>query len=128
MKGVIPCSLTLVLLILCPQSSTAAEEKTAGHYYREQEVESFIPCGSDNAFWLMGEQKVLQPLRDQLRKLNEHQQDAPRPLYVEVTGHFEDNANSDGIAADYDGLYRIESVLTSRPDSPSTCPVLVMDD
>ncbi|MCH7373213.1 hypothetical protein [Aeromonas sp. MR16] len=128
MKGLIPCSLALVLLIICSQSSAAAEEKTTGHDYREQEIESFIPCDADNAFWIQGENKVLQSLRDKLSKRDESHPASPQPLYVEVTGHFEDNPNTEGRTADYDGLYRIESVLASRPDSPAGCPLLVMDD
>lgn len=125
MKGHMFWSITLALVIGGQLAPAFAEEKTAGHYYREGELESFIPCGSDNAFWVQGEKKVLQPLRDKLSGLHS---DSPRPLYVELTGHFEDNPNSEGISADYDGLYRIESVLTSSPDSPPACPVLVMDD
>ncbi|MGY3943708.1 hypothetical protein [Aeromonas tecta] len=128
MKGLTFWSIALVLAIGGQQAPAFAEEKTAGHYYREGDLESFIPCGSDNAFWMKGETKVLQPLRDKLSKLNELHADSPRPLYVEVSGHFEDNANSEGVSADYDGLYRIESVLSSSPDSPASCPVLVMDD
>lgn len=128
MKGLIPCSLTLVLLIFGPQPSAVAEEKASGHYYREGEVDVFIPCGSDNAFWMQGESKVLQSLRDKLGKLDESHPASPQPLYVEVTGHFEDNPNTEGRTADYDGLYRIESVLASRADSPAGCPLLVMDD
>ncbi|MBV7597873.1 Uncharacterised protein [Aeromonas encheleia] len=123
MKGLIPWSFALLLSVGSLLLPAFAEEKATGHYYWEREVESFIPCGSDNAFWVLGEKSVLQPLRDKVSKLGDHQ-----PIYVEVTGHFEDNADSEGAAADYDGLYRIESVIASTPDSPATCPVLVMGD
>ncbi|MGY3900943.1 hypothetical protein ACW5XF_00505 [Aeromonas lusitana] len=127
-KGLTPWSFILILLLGGYLLPAAAEEKTTGHYYREGDVDVFIPCGSDNAFWIQGEKSVLQPLQNALSKLNDAHPDSPRPLYVEITGHFEDNANSEGMAADYDGLYRIESVLANRADSPATCPVLVEND
>lgn len=128
MKGLTPWSFLLLLLLGGQLLPAVAEDKATGHYYREGEVDVFIPCGSDNAFWVKGEEKVLQPLRDKLGKLDVLNADSPHPLYVELTGHFEDNPNNEGIAADYDGIYLIESVLASHPDSPAGCPLLVGDD
>lgn len=134
MKGPIPCSFMLAVLLVGQPVTAATEEKAAGHYYRDSEVEFFVPCGSDNAFWVVGEEKVLQPLRSKMSELSKQSDMSaphptpPRPLYVEVTGHFEDNPNDEGITADYDGIYRIGAVLGSSPDSPAGCPVLVEDD
>lgn len=62
MKGPIPCSFMLAVLLFGQPVTAATEEKATGHYYRDSEVEFFVPCGSDNAFWVAGEEKVLQPL------------------------------------------------------------------
>lgn len=128
MKGLTPWSFILILVLGGQLPPTVAEEKTTGHYYREGDIDVFIPCGSDNAFWVKGEGKVLRPLRDKSARLNALEADSPLPLYVELTGHFEDNPNNEGMTADYDGIYLIESVLISSPDSPASCPLLVMDD
>lgn len=103
-----------------------AEERAAGHYYLDADIAFFIPCGSDNPFLLVGTDKVLQPLQRLWDKLSASS--PSRPLYVEVTGHFEENPDAEGRAADFDGLYRIESVLTTHADSPANCPVLEGDD
>lgn len=129
MKRAVPWWFMLIFLLAALQPVTGlCEEKSSGHVYLDDEIPVFIPCGSDNAFLLMGPEKVLHSLQGQWRTLNGRQPAPPRPLYVDLTGHFEENPDAEGRSADFDGLYRIASVLLSQTESPATCPVLVVED
>jgi hypothetical protein len=91
-----------------------------GHYYWGHEVETFHPCGSKQAFWVVGDATLLQPLRDQAAKVLEAQGKPYLPIYVEVSAVVEGKAK-DGFAADYDGVYRVTAVHVVNSSSPADC-------
>ena len=88
-----------------------------GHYTWGHEVESFRPCGSAQAFWVVGDAALLQPLRDKAMTMGKPYV----PIYVEASGVGEAKA-SDGFAADYDGVYRFTAVQVADSASPVGCP------
>ncbi|WP_349922224.1 hypothetical protein [Aeromonas veronii] len=128
MKVVISWWFMLIFILSAMQPVVVfAEEKSSGHVYLDDNMPVFLPCGSDNAFLLIGPDKLLQSLQQQWHQLNAQRSTSPRPLYVEMTGHFEENPDAEGRSADFDGRYRGESLLRSQAESPATCPVLVVE-
>jgi hypothetical protein len=102
-------------LIAC----TSAEAKPIrGLYFWGHEVETFHPCGSDKAYWVVGEESLLQPLRDKAKEASAAR--PYQPIYVEVVVVPEGKA-TDGFAADYDGVYRFKSVATVSYSPPPGC-------
>lgn len=91
-----------------------------GHYYWGHEVRTFHPCGSDQAFWVVGEAALLQPLRDKAASVSQAQGKPYVPIYVEASGVVEEKA-TDGFAADYDGVYRFTAVQVADSISPADC-------
>jgi hypothetical protein len=91
-----------------------------GHYYWGHEVETFHPCGSKQAFWVVGDASLLQPLREKSAQVSKAQGKPYLPIYVEVSAVTEGKAK-DGFAADYDGVYRFTAVQVSDTFSPTDC-------
>jgi hypothetical protein len=103
-------------------SAGAGTPPLRGHYYWGHEVEAFHPCGSKQAFWVVGDAALLQPLRDKVTKVSHDQGKPYVPIYVEASGVVEKKA-TDGFAADYDGVYRITAVQVVDSISPPDCQV-----
>ena len=91
-----------------------------GHYSWGHEVRSFRPCGSDQAFWVVGDAAVLEPLREKAASVSQAQGRPYVPIYVEASGVVEGKA-TDGFAADYDGVYRFTAVQVADSSSPADC-------
>ena len=91
-----------------------------GNYYWGHEVETFHPCGSEKAFWVIGPDAVLQPLRNEVKKQGAAAGEPYRPIYVEIVATLEEKPG-DGFAADYDGVYRVTSVKKSSAVAPPNC-------
>lgn len=97
---------------------SAEAKPIRGLYFWGHEVETFHPCGTDKAYWIVGEESLLEPLRDKAKQASatRHYQ----PIYVEIVAVSEGKA-TDGFAADYDGVYRLKSVATVSSSAPSGC-------
>lgn len=119
-----PLSRAALIAALIFSSSSCASVKGAvvyrGNYYWGHEVETFDPCGSEQSFWVIGSDAVLQPLREETKKLSTTRGKPYQPIYVEIIAVSEGKAE-DGFAADYDGVYRITSVKISSASIPSDC-------
>jgi hypothetical protein len=93
-----------------------------GRYYWGVEVESFHPCNSSKAYWVVGEESLLKPLRDQIDKLRT--MDKPYPwIFVEVMGEVDSISEREGFAEDYDGLFRLLKVAGVSNVAPKDCPM-----
>ena len=104
-----------------PTASAPAEANAKafrGLYFWGHEVETFHPCGSDKAYWVVGEEPLLQPLRNKAKEASAAQ--PYQPIYVEVVVVSEGKA-TDGFAADYDGVYRFMSIATVSYSAPPGC-------
>jgi uncharacterized protein YecT (DUF1311 family) len=88
-----------------------------GHYAFGHEVESFQPCGSGLAYWVVGSSDVL----DLLHSEHAARVDEPyEPVYAALRAVSQPPA-SDGFAADYDGLIRVTEVVDVRTRSTQDC-------
>lgn len=88
-----------------------------GVYTFGAEVETFRPCGDSLTYWVT----TSPPMWDHLRDL--HQSLTTKPyqgIYVAVQGMPTDGER-DGFAADYDGLFRIDTVYRSSATIPASC-------
>jgi hypothetical protein len=110
----IACS---VILTAC---ANAEPMQLRGYYYWGHEVETFHPCNSQQEFWVVGKDLLLQPLRDKATELSRVRGQPYQPVYVETSGVPEGKA-SDGFAADYDGVYRFTAVRTVAVSGPPGC-------
>ncbi len=101
-----------------PVCARADSERIEGLYYFGLEVETLHPCGNEGAFWVVGEDALLQPLREMAAGASKAK--PYQPIYVSVSAGFEGKAN-DGFAADYDGVYRITAVHEASASVPPDC-------
>ena len=98
----------------------AEPARLRGRYTWGAEVETLQPCGSEQTYWLAGDTAQLQPLRDRARAIAQSSGKPYTPIYVEVAAA-RDEAQPDGFAADYDGVYRLQSVLGVADTLPVEC-------
>jgi hypothetical protein len=110
--------LSVVVVTSC--ASVGEASVLRGRYYWGAEVESLQLCGSNKEYWVIGEEAVLQQLRDAAGKLQEERSQPYQPVYVEVDAVAEAKAD-DGFAADYDGVYRLMSVKGISVSVPLDC-------
>ena len=115
-----PKNLIIAALALALSGCASNSGTLRGLYYWGHEVETFHPCGSVQEFWVVGENSLLQPLRDETTKLSQLKGQPYQPIYVEVTAVSEGRAD-DGFAADYDGVYRFSAVHNVAVVSPPGC-------
>ena len=101
----------LALILSVAQTSWAIEAQHRGRFYWGHEVQSFRPCGSKKAYWVRGEEKTLQPLRDRTEKLRERRGKPYQPVYIEALGKIDTKSKREGFAADYDGLFKLRKVV-----------------
>ena len=83
-------------------------------------MQSFQPCGSDKAYWVVGDASVVAPLKERSGRLAATKSAPYQPLYIEAVIVLEPPA-TDGFAADYDGVARIISVEATADASPEGC-------
>jgi hypothetical protein len=110
----------VALVVLTSSCAGTGSTQLRGHYYWGHEVETFHPCRSKQAFWVVGDAALLQPLRDQAMGVSRAMGKPYLPIYVEVSGVAEGKAK-DGFAADYDGVYRFTAVHVANSVSPAGC-------
>ena len=102
-------------------SSLAADDVQRGRYYYDPEVETFHPCGSKRAYWVVGNKATLQPLRERTAKLREARRKPYQPVYIEAAGRIDTVSRREGFAMDYDGLFRLRKVLLASSVVPKGC-------
>jgi hypothetical protein len=100
--------------------ASAGSSQLRGRYYWGNEVETLHPCGSEQSFWIVGDNSLLQPLHDKVTALSQANGQPYQPIYIEASGRSEGKA-SDGFAADYDGVYRLTAVQIASDSAPSGC-------
>jgi putative lipoprotein len=101
--------------------SCAPDTKFRGRFYWGHEVRSIQPCGSRSAYWVRGDDKTLQPLRERAERLRAQQGKPYPPLYVEVVGEIQTNSATEGFARDYDGLFNLREVKSVSDVVPREC-------
>lgn len=115
--------MTLLITSVAACASVSGTQNMRGIYYWGGEVESFSPCGSDQSFWVVGSERILQALRLESMRLSRERSEAFQPVYVEAIV-IEEAKAEDGFAADYDGVYRFTSIKTFSSSTPSDCQML----
>ncbi|SRR6266436_271175 len=114
---------TVLTVVLCFAGTVwAADTATRGRYYYGAEVESFHPCGSQNAYWVVGEEQMLKPLRDRTDKLRKPHGAYP-PIYVEFIGEVNEQEEREGFAESYDALFHLRQVVRVLNTVPKDCPL-----
>lgn len=111
----------LVAALCLAGSSCAGDVVHRGRYYYDPEVESFHPCGSKSAYWVVGNKTALQPLRARTAALREARRKPYQPVYIEATGEVDAVTTRDGFAKDYDGLFRLREVRLASDEVPKSC-------
>jgi hypothetical protein len=91
-----------------------------GFYKWGNEIESFTPCGSSKTYWVEADPALLQQLRGSSASYSSAVNQAYQPIYVEVSGTLESGI-PDGLAADYDGVYRFTEVHSISQSAPVGC-------
>ena len=114
--------IALAFLMLLAAPGFAAETATRGRYYYGAEVESFHPCGSNKAYWVVGEEEMLKPLRDRTDQLRKPHRAYP-PIYVEFFGEVDEKAKREGFAEDYDALFHVRKIVRVSNIAPKDCPM-----
>jgi len=99
----------------------ASDSTLRGRFYWGHEVESFQPCGSKKAYWVKGDKKVLQPLRDRAERLRQQRGKPYQPIYVEAVGAIDTKSKREGFAKDYQGLFHLRKVARVSNVVPKEC-------
>ena len=88
-----------------------------GRYVWGAEVESLRPCGDSLTYWVTAAEPVGRKLRAEHQALTT---EPYQPVFVRVLGALSDEPR-DGFALDYDGLFRIDSVVSVSAAIPAAC-------
>src|SRR5687767_10321767 len=111
----------LVSLVLISLAVAAnAQYELSGVYFYGGEVESFYPCGTDQALWVVASQGELTQARAAADQLRSAQQPYP-PLFLEIVGRDEGKDASGGFAEAYDGVFRVSAVRSVSKNIPASC-------
>jgi hypothetical protein len=119
-------SFAIVLFAACSPASRESAERAEpvegapvieGRYVWGAEVESFRPCGDSLTYWVAAAEPVWQQLRAEHQALTS---EPYQPVFVRVHGSPSDEPR-DGFALDYDGLFRIDSVVSVSATIPAAC-------
>jgi hypothetical protein len=109
-------------LMLCAAASAwAADGTLRGRYYFGHEVESFRPCSSKKAYWVRGDDRTLQPLRERAERLREKRGKPYQPVYIQAAGALDTKSTREGFARDYDGLAHLRKVSRVSDVVPKAC-------
>ncbi len=114
MKLAIFCSIAIVSV-----GAIASPPEWEGLYTYGHEVNSFIPCGSHQDYWVTSSPETARQLRDFVRQ---HTTEIYQPVYLRFRGQVSAE-KGDGFAADYDGLMHIQEVITLSEYAPVHCIV-----
>ena len=99
----------------------ASDSTLRGRFYWGHEVRSFQPCGSKKAYWVLGEDKVLEPLRKRSEKLRERHGKPYPPIYIEAMGIVDTESKREGFAKDYPGVFHLHEVRRVSNVVPKRC-------
>ena len=111
---------SLFCFLLC-LSACASDTPLRGRLYWGHEARSFQPCGSKSAYWVRGDEKTLQALRERAERLRA-QKGKPYPtLYVEALGEIDTQSKRDGFAQDYDGVLQLRELTRVSEVVPLEC-------
>ena len=110
-------SVLVIALGICGCQSQAL----VGRYIWGHEVRSFAPCGTAKAYWVVGPETVLAPLRAQSDALRLKESTPYPPLYLEAVGTIDVNGPRDGFAEQYDGIVKLSKVVRVSEDIPNRC-------
>jgi hypothetical protein len=111
----------LTLMLGVAGTTWASDSTLRGRFYWGHEVESFQPCGSKKAYWVKGDKKVLQPLRDRTERLREQRGKPYQPIYVEAVGTIDTKSKREGFAEDYQGHFHLRKVARVSNVVPKVC-------
>jgi hypothetical protein len=111
----------VTLMLGVAGSAVAGDGALRGRFYWGHEVESFQPCGSKKAYWVKGDKKVLQPLRERTERLREQRGKPYQPIYVEAVGAIDTKSRREGFAGDYHGLFHLRKVARASNVVPKDC-------
>lgn len=98
-------------------AARAPDDLVEGRYVWGGEVETFRKCGDSLTFWAV----VNDSIRSRLRAA--HQALTTRPyqaIFLQARGRPTDGERGE-FSRDYDGLFRIDSVLATSATIPTTC-------
>ncbi|MEM8767937.1 MAG: hypothetical protein AAGE43_10860 [Pseudomonadota bacterium] len=104
----------LIFLAVTACGDPSAER---GLYYYGGEVNVVCPCGGDSCYWVRGAAAVLDPMK---RFVLKNAATPYQPMYLQYRGEALKETPV-GFAANYDGLYRIDSVLAIDSTLPADC-------
>ena len=112
---------TFAAIMLCTAAGSVPAQATNGVYFYGHETESFYPCRSDKAYWVVGSQRALRTLRRKVDQLRTSEQPYP-PLFVQVVGRNEGkDITSGGFAEEYDAVFRVDRVQQLSARVPQSC-------
>lgn len=80
-------------------------------------VQTFIPCGSKNVYWIQADQESLDAFQVAITEFTDEPYE---PFVAEIYGRLSDETG-DGFAADYDGQVFVEGVVELAPASELDC-------
>jgi hypothetical protein len=105
-----------VTLIACVEDPVGSLD-WHGAYRWGHEVNSLCPCGTGKCYWVRADTGT----RVQLRSYVEQHTRAPyQPVYLRMRGRLLDEPRQ-GFARDYDGLIRVEQLISLQETVPVRC-------
>lgn len=111
----------ILIMVLILDSACTSERVYEGIYTWGAEVETFSPCGTGKDWWVITEETLSHQLSSAHRNLTSEPYEG---IYVRVIGFYAGPADEDTagyFATQYEGLFRINKVLSIRKQSASDC-------
>jgi hypothetical protein len=111
-------NLIAICIILFAVNASAQDGNYKGKYSWGEGVDTFQPCGSQKIYWVShGWGSINSDLNGFYRK---HTTKPYQAIYIEFRGHFH-YEESDGFAADYDGIIHISEIKKLSGTIPDSC-------
>ena len=102
-----------------PQTFSLQGQIVDGH-----EVSTFTPCGSNKQYWL----DLAKVSRSENKKLKQSISFPYQPIEAKISGNLQRSSPKDGFAANYDAIFKAESISIVAPDSTSCDPAVTAKD
>lgn len=112
--------LVLYLALFLPACASHGVKRLEGAYYWTVEVEAFVPCTSQESFWIVGGEAILSPVRKRVQSLRAARRRSEAPLFVEIFAVDKGKA-TDGFAMDYDSVYEVRKIKVIADTLPPGC-------
>lgn len=109
-----------VAAFLISSCESLSKEKIQGAYFFSVEDESFIPCRSNNAFWITGSDEALENIRQRINAIKSNGANSESPIFVEIIATNRGKAN-DGFAMDYESVYEVHKARIISNNVPIDC-------